>query len=85
VVKGLNAIPGFDCPAPEGTIYVFPSYKFKLSSVEMSKLLLDGGVATVPGSTFGAMGEGHIRICLGAKRSDLEEALRRIAAACAKL
>jgi len=85
MVTGLNAIPGFDCPAPEGTIYVFPSYKFKLSSVEMAKLLLDGGVATVPGSTFGAMGEGHIRICLGAKRADLEEALKRIATACAKL
>ena len=85
MVKGLNAIPGFHCPAPEGTIYVFPSYDFKLSSVEMARQLLDVGVAIVPGSTFGAMGEGHIRICLGAKRADLEEALRRMAASCKKL
>jgi len=85
MVKGLNAIPGFHCPAPEGTIYVFPSYDFKLPSVEMARRLLDAGVATVPGSTFGAAGEGHLRLCLGAKRADLEEALRRMGEACRKL
>jgi aspartate aminotransferase len=85
MVKGLNAIPGFHCPAPEGTIYVFPSYDFKVSSVEMARMLLESGVATVPGITFGAEGERHLRLCLGAKRSDLEEALRRMGEACKKL
>lgn len=85
MVKGINAIPGFHCPSPEGTIYVFPSYDFKMDSARMGKLLVDNGVVTVPGITFGAMGEHHLRMCLGAKRSDLEEALKRIAKATAGL
>jgi aspartate/methionine/tyrosine aminotransferase len=46
----------------------------------MGMKLVEGGVVTVPGINFGANGEKHIRICLGARRSDLEEAVRRIAA-----
>jgi len=80
MVKGLNAIPGFDCSSPDGTIYVFPSFKHKLSSQEMGMKVLDGGVVTVPGINFGANGEKHLRICLGARRADLEEAVKRIAA-----
>ena len=80
MVRGLNTVTGFDCPSPDGTIYVFPSFKHKLSSQEMGMKLVEGGVVTVPGINFGANGEKHIRICLGARRSDLEEAVRRIAA-----
>jgi aspartate aminotransferase len=79
MVRGLNAIDGFRCPNPDGTIYVFPSYKFRLSSAELAMKLIEKGVVTVPGFNFGELGEGHLRICLGARRADLEEALRRIA------
>jgi len=85
MVKGLNAIDGFKCPNPDGTIYVFPSYKFKLSSAELALKLIEHGVVTVPGFNFGELGEGHIRICLGARRADLEEALKRIAKAAEQL
>ena len=85
MVKGLNAIDGFKCPNPDGTIYVFPSYKFKLSSADLAMKLIENGVVTVPGFNFGELGEGHLRICLGARRADLEEALRRIAAAAKEL
>ncbi|MGQ9582296.1 MAG: pyridoxal phosphate-dependent aminotransferase [Thermoplasmatota archaeon] len=80
MVRGLNSIREFRCSSPEGGIYVFPSYSFGLPSSEMAMKLLEGGVLSVPGSAFGAMGEGHIRLCLGAERAQLEEALRRIAA-----
>ncbi len=79
MVRGLSSIEGFRCRSPQGGIYVFPSYTFGLPSSEVAMRLLEGGVLTVPGSAFGAMGEGHIRMCLGADRSLLEEALRRIA------
>jgi len=78
MVKGLNAIDGFRCPNTDGTIYVFPSYKFKLSSADLAMKLIEFGVVTVPGFNFGELGEGHIRICLGARRADLEEALKRL-------
>jgi len=85
MVKGLNAIDGFKCPNPDGTIYVFPSYKFKLSSADLAMKLIEAGVVTVPGFNFGELGEGHLRICLGARRADLEEALRRIGKAAEQL
>jgi aspartate aminotransferase len=78
MVKGLNAVDGFRCPNPDGTIYVFPSYKFKMSSADLAMKLIEFGVVTVPGFNFGTLGEGHIRICLGARRADLEEALKRL-------
>ncbi|MEM4728994.1 MAG: aminotransferase class I/II-fold pyridoxal phosphate-dependent enzyme [Thermoplasmata archaeon] len=85
MVRGLNAIKGFRCISPEGGIYVFPAFSFNLSSHELAMRLVEGGVLTVPGSAFGKMGEGHLRICLGAKRAELEEGLRRIEAATAGL
>jgi len=78
MVNGLNAIDGFKCPNPDGTIYVFPSYKFKMSSADLAMKLIEFGVVTVPGFNFGTLGEGHIRICLGARRANLEEALKRL-------
>jgi aminotransferase len=35
-------------------------------------------VAVVPGSTFGASGAGHVRVCYAASYADLEEAMDRI-------
>jgi len=85
MVRGLNSIDGFRCPNPDGTIYVFPSYKFKLSSADLAMRLIENGVVTVPGFNFGELGEGRLRICLGARRADLEEALQRMARAAKSL
>lgn len=48
---------------PEGAYYIFPKYRDKISSVELSDQILNHArVAVVPGSVFGKSGEGHIRI-----------------------
>ena len=63
IVKGLRDI-GIPCFEPEGAFYVFPEIgKFGLSSEEFcTRLLYENNVAIVPGTAFGACGEGFARI-----------------------
>lgn len=63
ITDGLRRI-GLDCFEPEGAFYVFPSIeKTGLSSEEFCKQLLEREkVAVVPGTAFGASGEGGVRI-----------------------
>lgn len=53
-----------DVVEPKGAFYIFPSIKkFNMKSEEFcEKLLNEGKVAFVPGSAFGRMGEGYMRI-----------------------
>ena len=41
-------------------------------------------VVTAPGSAFGPLGEGYIRICYASKYEDIAEALERMKAAFGK-
>ena len=63
IVKGLRDI-GIPCFEPEGAFYVFPEIgKFGLSSEDFcTRLLYENNVAIVPGTAFGACGEGFARI-----------------------
>lgn len=86
-VNMLNEIPGLECPMPKGTFYAFPSIKkLKIPSMEFVKYLIEqSGVVTVPGSSFGKSGEGHIRISYAASLEKIEEALNRVKEAVEKL
>jgi aminotransferase len=79
MVKRLNEI-GLSCFEPKGAFYAFPSIKATgLSSEEFAeKLLLEEKVAVVPGTAFGACGEGFVRCCYATSLSNIEEALRRM-------
>ncbi|MBP7055421.1 MAG: aminotransferase class I/II-fold pyridoxal phosphate-dependent enzyme [Candidatus Omnitrophica bacterium] len=79
VVSRLNEM-GLDCHMPEGAFYAFPSIKrFGLSSLEFSKRLLESQkVAVVPGTAFGPLGEGFIRISYASSMDKLKEAMRRM-------
>jgi aspartate aminotransferase len=86
VVAGLNAIPGISCLPGAGTFYAFAHVEGAMRSLGMKDdsefaeyLLVQGGVAVVPGSGFGA--PNHIRISFACSREMLEDALRRIAKA----
>ena len=63
IVNELHAM-GLDCFEPQGAFYVFPDFrKFGMPDEELcERLLNEGGVAIVPGSAFGAGGEGFARI-----------------------
>lgn len=79
LVDGFNRI-GLDCFEPEGAFYIFPSIESTgLTSEEFcEKLLYEKNVAVVPGSAFGASGEGHIRISYAYSLKHLTTALERI-------
>lgn len=76
VVKGLNEIPGVRCSTVEGAFYALPDVSVFGGSTEVAKTLLQkGGVATVPGVSFGACCDGHLRLSFAASREKLELAL----------
>jgi aminotransferase len=79
VVKRLNDM-GIECHTPGGAFYVFPDIsKFGLTSKEFAmKLLEQESVAAVPGTAFGACGEGFLRCCYATGFDDLKLAMDKI-------
>lgn len=65
---------------PNGAFYIFPSIEaFGIKSFDFAtKLLHEGGLAVVPGSTFTPYGEGYIRISYAYSMAVLEEGLNRL-------
>jgi aminotransferase len=78
-VEKLNNA-GLKTHLPEGAFYTFSSIKeTRLSSEEFAlRLLQSEKVAVVPGSAFGATGEGYIRCCYATDMDHLKEAVKRI-------
>jgi len=72
---------------PLGAFYVFPDIRgFGLSSKELADYLLnEAGVALLPGSDFGAGGEGYLRISYATAWDLIEQAIERMRTAMAKL
>jgi len=79
LVSEFNRL-GLTCFDPEGAFYVFPCIKSTgLTSEEFcERLLYENKVAVVPGSAFGASGEGYIRISYAYSLKHLMEAMNRI-------
>ncbi len=73
---------GLPCFEPFGAFYMFPCIKeFGMTSEEFAQKLLDAQkVAVVPGTAFGACGEGFLRISYAYSLDDLRLALDRIEA-----
>jgi aspartate aminotransferase len=89
VVAGLNAIPGVSCEHGAGTFYAFANVEGAMRALGIKDdnafaeyLLVEAGVAVVPGSGFGA--PGHMRLSFACGLKTLDDALQRIARALAK-
>lgn len=84
LVKGLAALPGFECLPAQGTFYAFPNVRQAIdmiegvsNDVEFSTYLLEKAqVAAVPGSAFGA--PGHIRLSYACDMAQIEACLERL-------
>ncbi|MCJ2090788.1 pyridoxal phosphate-dependent aminotransferase [Methylobacterium sp. E-005] len=76
VLAGSSALT---VPVPEGAFYLFPRLNGSADDVAVADRLLEAGVATVPGSAFGA--PGHLRLSFATGTASLEEGCRRIVAA----
>jgi aspartate/methionine/tyrosine aminotransferase len=74
----LSSVPGIACSMPAATFYLFPSVQ--AADTEVARRWLDEiDVATVPGSSFGRGGVGHVRMSLACSDHELDDALERIA------
>jgi aminotransferase len=71
---------GLPCHKPRGAFYAFPSIAhLGLTSKEFAlRLLEEQRVAVVPGTAFGACGEGFVRCAYATGMEDLQEAMQRI-------
>jgi len=79
IVKAFNDM-GLACHLPRGSFYAFPSIQSSgLSSKEFAvRLLKEHKVACVPGSAFGACGEGFLRCCFATALDQIQIATDRI-------
>ena len=79
-VDGLNSIPGIHCLRPHGAFYLFPNISGlgRPSREIADRLLVDAGVAALPGTAFGAHGEGYLRFSFANSLPNIETALERI-------
>jgi aminotransferase len=80
IVKGLNEVEGFRCVAPKGTFYAFSDVsRLNIPSAEIAnKLLEEAKVASIPGSAFGAAGEGYLRFSFATSQQNIEEGISRV-------
>ena len=85
VVEKLNKIPGVDSLHSDGTFYVFPNISRAIADMDginddlefAEALLVDKGVAIVPGTAFGL--KNHIRLSIATSEENLNNAIQRIA------
>lgn len=85
VVSELNAMNGVDSLKTDGTFYVFPNISGVLERKAELKddmdfaeaLLMEKGVAVVPGTAFGL--KNHIRLSIATSETNLHNALQRLA------
>lgn len=80
IVKGLNKIDNVNCLVPDGAFYVFPNVsKFGVKSSELEgRILNEAGVAVLSGTSFGAFGEGYIRMSYANSIENINKALERL-------
>ena len=80
IVERLNELPGFHCRMPRGAFYAFPNIEDTGMDAKtlQNRLLEEIGVATVAGTSFGALGEGFIRFSYASSIENIVEAIERI-------
>jgi len=82
IMQGIQKSPGLTCPVvPAGAFYVFAKHAVPgMNSSDLADHLLEnGGVAVVPGSSFGSKGEGYLRISYATSLQDVRDGMERIA------
>ena len=76
IVDGLTGLPGLEVRAPDGGIFLFVRLDGDRASAEVAdELLVDAGVAAVPGEAF--HGPGHLRFNFAVEPDTLGEGIRR--------
>jgi LL-diaminopimelate aminotransferase len=78
----LSTLPalGMKADKPEASLYIWATIPAGYdSSVSFTtRLLEDAGVSIAPGTAFGSLGEGYVRISLGMSTERVREAMERL-------
>lgn len=78
IVNGLNEL-GWRLPKPKATYYIWAPVPAGMKSQEFTIHLLETtGILVVPGTGYGANGEGYFRISITTAEENLEEAIKRL-------
>lgn len=79
--KRINQVGWMTVPVPQGSIYLFPSIRRTgMTSAQVTRRILEEAhVLVLPGDTFGACGEGYLRIACTVENAVMGEAMDRIA------
>lgn len=79
--KRINQVGWMTVPVPQGSIYLFPSIRRTgMTSAQVTRRILEEAhVLVLPGDTFGACGEGYLRIACTVENPVMGEAMDRIA------
>ena len=79
--KRINQVGWMTVPVPQGSIYLFPSIRRTgMTSAQVTRRIHEEAhVLVLPGDTFGACGEGYLRIACTVENSVMGEAMDRIA------
>jgi len=78
LIDGLNSL-GWKLERPKATFYMWvPVPKGETSSSFTEKLLLKCGILVVPGSGYGAAGEGYVRMAITISKERITEAIKRM-------
>jgi len=85
IVALLRGVPGVELVEPRGAFYAFPDVRPILerklggerigSDTRLCQILLDEGLAVIPGEPFGA--PGHVRFSFALSMADLERGMER--------
>lgn len=80
VLDRIADIPELSCPVPDGGFYAFVDVRaLDGSSFDIAERLLEKyDVVTVPGTGFGAGGDGHLRVSFATSRERLRVGFDRI-------
>ncbi len=81
VVQSLRGVPSLSLVEPRGAFYAFPKYRTKkpMASAAFAAELLNGGVKVTAGASFGAGGEGHLRLSYALDPPLIKKGVDRIA------
>lgn len=81
VYERLSNMPGVSLSYPRASFYAFFKVEGQPDCIALTKRLIDeAGVLLSPGSAFGVVSKGYIRLCFAVSQARLSEALDRIEA-----
>jgi len=79
VFRRLSSLNRIGMAEPKGAFYAFFSVEGEANSLAFAKRILhDAGVGLAPGTAFGDVGEGYLRLCFAVRPALLNQAMDRL-------